>query len=537
MEDKLKYRSAILYAVVALISMLLVINVVLIYRNNLTIERNRQIQQAAERVKVNTLDIIRDLHLLDLGVRGYALVNNPALLSSVDTARLSRGRIFERLDTTLRAQNYPDIDRFYQLRDSVESYFTLVEHMVELIMTGKQNQFLDLLNQDRGYALWLQYKEFSKAVNDYENGIAHKAQENYQKALRNSYLLQLLLFLISAPALAYMAFYSSRTFHVSEQLRSLELEKNKILSTQNEVLDGLVKEKTHDILTQNEEITAQNEEIRAHNDQLVTQQQEIVNARLTIEKQAEVIQRKNQDLTAEVERQTHHLRETNFELVEQNSRLEQFAFIISHNLRAPLARVQGLASILKNSTSAEEREKIVQLLVQSSQEFDTVISDLSNILSIQKSNTRIRSEVKLAEMADKVIQALEDEIKHVHAIVKNGIAKTEKIHSLPPYIESIFYNLVSNAIKYRDPTRPLEVNITSAPQAPFVCVTITDNGLGIDLQRHRDQLFSLYKRFHLHAEGKGLGLYLVKTQMEALGGRIEVDSEVNVGTTFRLFFK
>jgi signal transduction histidine kinase len=537
MEQKSKFRSTVMYSVVVLVATLLLINILLIYQNSLTIEQNKKIQEEAENTKVGTLDIIRDLHLLDLGLRGYALVNNPALLSSVDTAKLNRGRIFRRLETSLKNQNYPGITRFYELRDSVDAYFTLVDTMLDLVVTGRREEFIQLLNQDRGYRVWLQYKEFSRSINEYEDSVVVEARENYERALRNSYLLQLLIFLLAVPALVYMAYYASRAFRFSEELRHLQNEQNRILEKQNAMLDKLVKEKTLDILAQNEEIMAQNEETRAHNDQLVMQQQEIQKARQIIEKQAEFIQQKNVDLTAAVEKQTHDLRQTNLELVEQNNRLEQFAFIISHNLRAPLARVQGLASILNKSKNQDERENVLRLLVQSSQEFDTVITDLSSILSIQKSNTKIRSEVVLTEVLGRVLSILEEEIRQVQATISVDIHPSQCIQSLAPYVESIFYNLISNAIKYRNPARPLVIQISTEQQAVYLCVYISDNGLGIDLQRHKDQLFNLYKRFHLHTEGKGLGLYLVKTQIEALGGRIEVESKVDEGTTFRLYFK
>ena len=108
---------------------------------------------------------------------------------------------------------------------------------------------------------------------------------------------------------------------------------------------------------------------------------------------------------------------------------------------------------------------------------------------------------------------------------------------IAPYVESILYNLISNAIKYRDPERSPHIAIKTTHENEFVCLAVMDNGLGIDLKKYKQNIFSLYKRFHLHVEGKGLGLYLVKTQIEALGGRVEVRSEPNEGTTFQIYFK
>ncbi len=537
MAFNLKQRLQALYAVVGVIAILLLLNVWLTYENSKVIERNKQLQEEAERVKVGTLDIIRDLHLLDIGLRGYALTRNQAMLSSIDSAVYDRPRIFAQLEQSLTRQQFGSMGEFYQLRDSVISYFSLVSQMMKMIENNEQERFIKILNEDRGYPLWKQYKHFSETVNAFENEIAAKAQANYRTALRNSFLLQLIFFLILVPALARMAFFAARTFRVSEELRLAQVEKNKILTEQNEVLDKLVKEKTEDILTQNEEIVAQNEEIRAHNDQLVMQQQQIRQAQQVIEKQSREIQLKNNELAEEVERQTKDLRETNLELMEQNSRLQQFAYIISHNLRAPLARLKGLANIMGHSTSTDEKDKIFEWMVQSSQDLDNVISDLSTILSIQKSNTLIRGDVNLQATIQKVLALLEGEINQVQAQVHVEMNDKTIIQSLGPYVESIFYNLISNAIKYRNPERPLKISIELKDDGPFTRVTVADNGLGIDLNKYKTHLFNLYKRFHSHVEGKGLGLYLVKTQVDALGGKIEVESKVNEGTSFILYFR
>ncbi|HPH47768.1 MAG TPA: hypothetical protein PKU83_12215, partial [Chryseolinea sp.] len=168
MEKITRYRSAILYSIVAIVAALLLINVMLIYQNSLTIESSKKNQEDAERVKVNTLDIIRNLHRLDIGIRGYALVNNPALLATADTAKLNRDLIFNRLEGLLIKQQYPNMREFQILKDSITSYFSLTDLMLKLINEGKRTEFNSILDQDRGYGLWLMYKDFSKHVNHFE---------------------------------------------------------------------------------------------------------------------------------------------------------------------------------------------------------------------------------------------------------------------------------------------------------------------------------------------------------------------------------
>src|SRR5690606_258911 len=115
--------------------------------------------------------------------------------------------------------------------------------------------------------------------------------------------------------------------------------------------------------------------------------------------------------------------------------------------------------------------------------------------------------------------------------------KVESLYSVKPMVHSILYNLISNSIKYRSPNRLPIISVSTSENVNYYLIKVTDNGLGIDLAQHRDNLFRLYKRFHLHTDGKGLGLYLVKLQCESLGGFIDVDSVVNGYTSFTVYLK
>ncbi|MBL7859431.1 MAG: hypothetical protein JNM57_17190 [Cyclobacteriaceae bacterium] len=545
------FKGQLLYVVVTLIGLLLVANIFLIYKNNQVIERNKQLQEEAERVKVNTLDIIRNLHLLDLGIRGYALVKNSKfIIEPIDTVSANKEKIFSDLKAALTDQGYP-MEPVTVMKDSVDAYFKFIVYLKQLVDANQEEKFLYLVDQDRGYPIWLKYKTFSKEVNAFEDRISEKAQANYRIALRNSYWLQIVLFLITIPTLAYTAFYTRQTLKIEAALRQSEEDKNKILADQNQQLEAMVNERTREIQTQNEEISAQNEEITAHNEQLVLQQHEIEvqrnelekqNAQLRtaqqiIEDQSKLIQSKNIELHTEVQRQTQDLKKTNLELIEQNGRLEQFAYIISHNLRAPLARLIGLADILDSAQSPAERDQIIQLMITSTHEFDHVIKDLSFILGIQKMSTKVLGEINFGELVKKIFTMLESEMDETEAELIKDFPEPFMIFSLPQYLESIVYNLISNAIKYRHPNRKPTIKIQAKREGEWTRIDISDNGLGINLKNHHDNLFGLYKRFHFHVEGKGLGLYLVRTQVEALGGRIAVESQVNDGTTFTIFLK
>jgi len=166
-----------------------------------------------------------------------------------------------------------------------------------------------------------------------------------------------------------------------------------------------------------------------------------------------------------------------------------------------------------------------------------VVRDINTIREIRKDNTAVNSEINLEEQLKLLKSNIENDITNTHTEIKADFSEVNTIYSVKPYIDSILFNLIHNAIKYRHPDRKPCIIIKTKLEDDFVCLIIKDNGLGIDLRLHQKNVFNLYKRFHTHVEGKGMGLYLVKTQIVALGGKIEIDSNLNEGTTFKIYLK
>jgi signal transduction histidine kinase len=523
------FKGYVLYSIVLVIALLIVVDTYLIYLNNRVITLNKGQQDRAEKVKVNTSDIMRSLHLLDLAVRSYAFVKNQHYKNAINIAIKDKNASLQQLESALKSQNY-SMRKFYQFKDSVQRYVALTSVMTDLIDNNNHGAFVKLLEIDHGYKVWLQYQEFSKDIYRFEDRISQEAQLRYDDALNNTYLLQMILFAIAVPTLAYTAYYANRTVSISERLRKSEEEKAAILAEQNRLLEKTVHERTREILAQNEEITAQNEEISLHNERLTE-------AKRIIEKQNEFIQEQNDELAIEVERQTQNLKQANAELTEHNNRLEQFAFVISHNLRAPMSRIIGLSSILDFTREANEVSEIVRLMMRSTQDLDQIIKDLTEILAVQKMNSELMKQIQLDNVLNKVIDTLHDDIKETNARISADFSEAGEIKTIPSYMESIFYNLISNAIKYRHPERRPVINLQSQRTGEYIQIDIADNGLGIDTETHKDNLFSLYKRFHSHVDGRGLGLYLVKTQVTALGGKIDLKSKKGDGSVFSLWIK
>jgi signal transduction histidine kinase len=487
------------------------------------------LQEEAENIKVHTLDITRNMHLLDMAVRSYALVNKPRFHATIDSAFLERERIFESLEKQLKHQHYP-MHEFYALRDSIVKYYVLVDTMRNYILRKEEKKFLQVLDQDPGYVVWLKYKTFSDHAYAFEDRIVEQAKAGYQQALNNIYWLQVILFLITMPTLSYSAYYAFQALRISERLRKSEEHNSHILEEQKTVLEVLVSERTA-------EIQAQNEQLQFQQKILSEQHEKLQEAKEIIEDQNIRIQKQNEELVLEVNRQTQDIKTANLELIQQNNRLEEFNFIISHNIRAPLARLIGLATILDYSKGPDEVSQIVNMMVDSTNDLDEVIKDLAFMLEIQQVSTQVLSKVNLHDVLNKTIQRLESSIKKTKAEITINFPSPITLNSLPQYLDSIFYNLVSNALKYRHPERTPVIKINVTVENEFIRIDVQDNGLGVDLEKYGDKLFTLYKRFHFHVEGKGFGLFLIKTQVNTLGGKIEVQSKVEEGSIFSVFLK
>jgi signal transduction histidine kinase len=541
MGEHLRYRKKTVFILVAVIATCLLAELFLMHRNSKVLARSIEVQKQAEAVKVNTLDIIRNVHLLDLGLRGYAVYKGQSMSSSMDTALANKPKIFLRVQKSLNYLNYP-LQEFNQVRDQTNAYFDFIFELKKLLDEGNQDEFLKAFIQDRGYEVWRDHRAFAGRVNAFANKIATEAQQDYTQAQRNIYLLQITVLCIVIPTLLYTAYFSNKTVSLAEQLQESEAARSRLLLNQNEVLERTVYDRTQEILAQNEEIKSQNEEITSHNEQLLSQQNEIEKQAIRLKEKNSELERikaavlsKNDSLLTEVERQNQDLSSANKELLEQNNRLEQFAYIISHNLRAPIARLIGLTSIA-NVHDTEDTSKILGMIQQSSQELDTIVRDLTGILSIQRLTPTLFSEINLNAVVTKVKSILAKEVSETGASIETRL-DVETIYSLGPYIDSIFLNLISNSIKYRHPDRALRITVNSYRRNDDVVLIFEDNGLGIDIEKNGRNIFNLYKRFHFHVEGKGIGLFLVKTQVDALGGNIIVNSEINRGTTFEISFK
>jgi PAS domain S-box-containing protein len=227
------------------------------------------------------------------------------------------------------------------------------------------------------------------------------------------------------------------------------------------------------------------------------------------------------------------------ELYRQNKDLQQFTYIVSHNLRAPVANALGLTSLLlKTEKGTPVHDQSLAHLKTSVSHLDTVLRDMNMILSIRdRQEVFDKEQVRLADVLREAFLHLEEPLLRCGGRFSLDIGEGLGVRASRAYLYSIFHNLLSNAIKYRSEARRLQVQV-SCQQRPegSLLITFADNGSGFDLEKAGSNVFKLYKRFHTNKDGRGIGLHLVKTHVESLGGHIEVHSQVNVGTTFFIQF-
>lgn len=217
--------------------------------------------------------------------------------------------------------------------------------------------------------------------------------------------------------------------------------------------------------------------------------------------------------------------------------LKQFAYITSHNLRAPLANLLGLLNLLNEIPVADPM--LAELLCgfkTSTEYLNHTINDLVKVLII-KDNPSLQENLQISKVFQSVCAEMGELVNKIKPDLNIDFNQATHITFNRLYMESILSNLMSNAIKFRSTNRLLKISVCTRVLQGSILMTFEDNGIGLDVDRYKDRLFGFYQRFHNYPDSKGLGLYMIKLQMEALGGSISIQSQVDVGTKLTLAFK
>jgi len=225
-------------------------------------------------------------------------------------------------------------------------------------------------------------------------------------------------------------------------------------------------------------------------------------------------------------------------VTEQNKRLLNFSYIVSHNLRSHTSNIQSLASLIKESDDIEEQRKLVQLIETVSDDLNETIINLNEVINIRKNvNLNVQSLI-LVDFILKTLDVISEEIRSKNIKIIGIIPPETTVIYNRAYLQSILINIISNAVRYCqrvDDNRFIKFNYFEENE--YSVLEITDNGIGINMNRNKDKVFGLYKTFSNNKDAKGIGLFITKNQVEAMGGKIEMESELHKGTVVRIYFK
>jgi PAS domain S-box-containing protein len=232
---------------------------------------------------------------------------------------------------------------------------------------------------------------------------------------------------------------------------------------------------------------------------------------------------------------------TNDRLTRTNVDLDNFIYTASHDLRAPITNVEGLLLALREHLTAAGGppdalvQQLFDLMQDSVARFQVTIAQLTDLVSLQQAHDPPAEEVGVAAVMEAVRLDLVPQLTQANAVLTVEVATDLRLLWAPKHLRSIIYNLLSNALKYRHPARVPDVQLRAAHRGDHVVLEVQDNGLGLTPQQ-QGKLFGIFSRLHTHVEGTGVGLYTVKRIVENGGGTITVQSQPDVGTTFRVTF-
>jgi len=221
---------------------------------------------------------------------------------------------------------------------------------------------------------------------------------------------------------------------------------------------------------------------------------------------------------------------------EQNKKLLNFTYIISHNIRSHVANIIGIIDLNDNGNE-QDKEMSWKIIKKSVGGLDATIRNLNDVISIQSNSNLPIVKMNVKEELSRIIESIRILFDKAETHIRYNFDDAVFLETNPAYLESIILNLLTNALKYKSLERPLEIDLSFKEEDGYKVFVFKDNGIGIDLEANGDKVFGMYKTFHGNADAKGMGLFIIKTQIEALGGKIEVESVVNESTTFKVYLK
>ena len=219
----------------------------------------------------------------------------------------------------------------------------------------------------------------------------------------------------------------------------------------------------------------------------------------------------------------------------QNSKLYNFTHIVSHNIRSHASNLSMVIDVIESTEDISEKLSYFDLFKEGTKKLSETIEYLNEIITIQQKTNIEKTKINLKHEIEKTKMALSLVIKESKITITDTIPDDLIVTAIPAYLDSILLNLFTNAIKYKSPERKPTLEISYEIIEDYVVLNFKDNGLGLDLKKNAHKLFGMYKTFHGNEDAKGIGLFITKNQLEAMNGKIEIESEVGQGSNFKIY--
>ena len=238
----------------------------------------------------------------------------------------------------------------------------------------------------------------------------------------------------------------------------------------------------------------------------------------------------------DINEQNQKLQKSKEELMRSNQELEQFAYITSHDLQTPLKKIHLFSDLLEEAiekNDTDEAKSYLDKIHMSINQMQSLIKDILNISRVNSQTLNLK-QTDLKYIFIEIVNDFEFSLNEIEASLQ--IDKMPTVMCDFSQMKQLFSNIIGNAIKYRSMDRKLEINI----RYNYIAnndynheIIVEDNGLGFD-NKYANEVFSTFKRLHNNIEGTGIGLSICKKIIDRHKGKIHVESQENVGTSFHI---
>ncbi len=254
----------------------------------------------------------------------------------------------------------------------------------------------------------------------------------------------------------------------------------------------------------------------------------------------EILVSENQSLKIENESLRSLVKETEpdaAKIISYNNELEQFTYVATHDLKTPLANISGYLDLLEMDIEnpSEDTKDSIKWLKYSVREAMNVIKELTSALKARNDKTDLLIQIDIDSLVESILSGMRSTIKNKKVLFICDFTEVEEFTYYQTALRSILQNLISNAILYLKPNEDGVIRIHTERRGNHsVCISVEDNGVGIDLEKNQEKLLGLFKRVTNDGSGSGIGMYIINKLLENYGGELEIESEVGVGSTFQI---